>query len=117
MSNIINSYIREMKKTYGFRESNAQPCPRVVVGLRCVAFRSSQRPCACEHHDHQVFDHRAMWLDSNGHHVLTSEPYGFDQAHLDEFLADHPDLPLLVHVHPEGLWFEGTTLLIFKRKP
>jgi hypothetical protein len=61
----------------GYRASMATRCPRVVAGKRCPYPR---RECGvCGSGDwaagKQMYDHERMWLDQDGRHVLTTEPY------------------------------------------
>lgn len=66
---------------HGWRPSRAPACPRVAAGKRCQT-GTSDRLCVCQRH-HHLLDHARMWLDPEGAHVLTAEPY---DTHLTELV-------------------------------
>lgn len=95
---------------YGLRPSSARICPRVVAGKHCLAFRSRER-CVCQRHRH-VFDHGRIWLDRDGRHVLTGEPYGVSEDDLAELVTDLAQFGLHVSVGGSSPWNPGSTVLI-----
>lgn len=93
---------------FGLRPSQARICPRVVAGRHC---RADTGECACIRH-HRLLDHGRIWLDIDGRHVLTGEPYeaaGEDIAVLAEELLP---LGLVVSLSGRSLWNPGHTVLI-----
>jgi hypothetical protein len=96
---------------FGWRPSRAQRCPRVAAGLRCVAYNGGRRDCICLRHS-DLLDHAAVWLDRDGNHVYTAEPYGARDDELAAFLADANALGLTVTVHAESGWYLGRTILL-----
>ena len=106
-----------MATHYDLRPSNAPPCPRIVVGKRCRANQGEGR-CVCTRYYPRLFDHCRIWIDSQGRHVLTGEPYDFNQDDLKTFLADPEvtSLGLQVAVSSESPWYPGYTTLIIMRR-
>lgn len=94
---------------YGLRPSTAAICPRVVTGKRCLMDRRSE--CVCRDH-RRMLDHGRMWLDENGQHVLTGEPYDTWGEELVAFIGAMAELGLKVNLTGRALWFPGHTLLI-----
>ncbi|MBN6051311.1 hypothetical protein JYK22_05145, partial [Nonomuraea sp. RK-328] len=94
---------------FGLRPSKASVCPRVVAGKRCLI--DSRGKCVCQDH-YRVLDHGRMWLDENGHHVLTGEPYNTWGEEMTAFVAAMDELGLHVHLSGRSLWYPGYTLLV-----
>jgi hypothetical protein len=102
-----------MKERYGYRRSKAPACPRVVVGLRCRAYRPIHYGrCPCQRW-HWVLDHGCAWLNKDGVHVVTGEPYGLDDAEaLRGFMADMAQMGIRVSIRAESGWNPGHTVLV-----
>ncbi|WP_433541156.1 hypothetical protein ACQP10_08505 [Streptosporangium sandarakinum] len=93
---------------FGLRPSRARICPRVVAGKHCQADHDT---CVCQRH-HRLLDHGRLWLDPEGHHVLTGEPYSADGDALTALLTDTASLGLTVSITGRSLWNPGQTVLI-----
>lgn len=93
---------------YGLRPSNARVCPRVVAGKRCLA---NCGECVCSHH-HRVLDHGRVWLDKDGKHVLTGEPYDASGNQIAALVTDMAALGLEVSLSGRSMWNPRSTLLI-----
>lgn len=118
--NIWNNRVQVMRARYGWRPSRAPACPRVVVGKRCQIGYPSLRMggrCVCQRYQ-PLFDHGAMWLDSDGAHVLTGEPYHIDQALLAALIQETTGLGVEITVSgDESPWCPGgTTLLVVRAR-
>lgn len=125
------TYTDRMQAAFGYRPSHARACPRVVAGKRCLQFRQSRtwpyRPasrrgpepwaCACVTH-HDLLAHRRIWLNPEGRHVFTVEPYGIERPDaLAAFTADCAALGLTVTVsETDAQWCPGSTVLITVRR-
>jgi hypothetical protein len=113
-----SAYLAEMMTRFG-RVSKARRCPLVVAGRRCRRNRDEDgEGCLCEEEHYQsLFDHGRMWLDRDGTHILTGEPYnGFNLEHLVMFERDVKPLHLTVTISRDSPWNPGrTTLLIVRR--
>lgn len=94
---------------FGLRPSTAAICPRVVVGKRCLM--DSRSECVCRDH-HRILDHGRMWLDENGHHVLTGEPYETWGEEITAFITAMTEMGLHVYLTGRSLWNPGASLLI-----
>jgi hypothetical protein len=123
----------EVAEENGWRESKAQRCPRVVLGRRCLVYgwKSNQQPSPClccqwyAQYGSRVDDHARMWLDRDGRHVLTYEPYtthlGDGGARwradvLPRFRADAAALGLTVTVGDRSPHYPGSTTLLIVSK-
>jgi hypothetical protein len=95
-------------KWWGLRPSNARVCLRVVAGKRCV---QPQRSCVCDKHQ-RLLDHGRIWLDEDGKHVLTGEPYNASPRELSALFADADEHGLKVRISGRSPWFPGATVLI-----
>jgi hypothetical protein len=93
----------------GWQVSSAKPCPRVLAGQRCLFAGVDPAPCLCQH---RALDHARRWVDPNGCHVLTGEPYDMDGADLVEFVGACRDLGLTVTVDGRSPWNPGQTFLL-----
>jgi len=98
---------------HGLRPSAATACPRVVAGERCLA--SVDELCVCQLH-HGLLDHSRMWLDADGKHVLTGEPYETTGEELAALVTDVTDLGLHVVLSGRSPWNPGNTLLLLIRQ-
>jgi hypothetical protein len=91
---------REFAEARGYRPSKATRCPRVVAGKRCPYPR--RECCACGYGQWAVgrlmFDHERMWMDQNGSHVLTTEPYCPGEHDVARLRVDMEALGLIVVV-------------------
>lgn len=115
----VESYAARMHAARGYRDSRAAVCPRVVAGKRCLAYtrswtRGFSEECPCREHSH-LFDHAAIWLDGEGRHVFTAEPYHINPEDLARAQVDLTSLGLVLEVTTESYWFSGTTLLVVRR--
>jgi hypothetical protein len=79
-----------------------------------VGYGPSPR-CVCETH-RNILDHGRIWLDADGGHVLTGEPYGTRAEELAVLTADAKDLGLKVEVSDDSPWFPGSTVLVYISK-
>ena len=106
---------RQMLDWYGLRPSTARACLRVVLGKRCVA--SIDWDCLCQTVMHrQPFDHVYIWLDRDGQHVMTLEPYDLTPRRIEELTAQMAGLGITVTVGDRSPWYPGsTTLLLLTR--
>lgn len=95
---------------HGWRPSDASACPCVVAGKPCNA-DTGDRLCLCQRH-HHLLDHARMWIDPEGHHVLTGEPYDTHDDELRDLFRDLAALRLQASVSGRSLWNPGHTLLI-----
>ena len=93
------------------RPSDAVPCPRTVARKRCR--RRFGEACIC---DARIMDHTRVWLDADGRHVLTTEPYGSDGMDLADFLRDLDALGLYTIVTGASPWNPGSTYCIVVSK-
>lgn len=97
---------------FGLRPSTARECPRVVARKRCLDHRAPDGdPCICQRH-RRILDHARIWIDRDGHHVLTGEPYEADARDLAALLTDVSALGLAVHLFGRSPWNPGFTFLI-----
>jgi hypothetical protein len=108
-------YEHTMIREFGFRLSHAMPCPRVVIGKRCLQYHENQT-CICEEFRFHPLDHVWIWLDRQGRRVLTCEPYDLEDETLIRFRTALDELGIMVTVHPKNFWFRGTTLLMCQRR-
>jgi hypothetical protein len=97
-------------RTRRFRPSTtASRCPRVVAGRRCrLNYRGA---CICERH-RWFLDHARLWLDPNGRHVLTCEPYEAEGDELVAFADELRELGLSFTVVGYSPWNPGGTFLV-----
>lgn len=96
---------------YTLRPSKAPACPRVVAGKRCQVGNDQGLLCVCHRH-RPVLDHGRMWLDEDGKHVLTGEPYDVALAGLLGLQVDLDELGLRATVTGRSPWNPGYTFLI-----
>lgn len=95
-------------KNFGLRPSGAPACPRVAAGRRC---RADDR-CICRRH-WWALDHGRCWLDGDGGHVVTGEPYGFPaDEQLRALLDELEELGVELHVDGQSPHFPGFTVLL-----
>lgn len=99
---------RRAADAFGLRPAIAPVCPRVVAGKRCHADTGA---CLCSEHRH-LLDHGRIWLDENGRHVLTGEPYDATGEAIGDLTADMTALGLQVRLSGQSMWNPGYTLLI-----
>lgn len=111
MSTVYEDQERRAAELYGLRPSAAAVCPRVVAGKRCIAYRDEWTVCVCQRH-RRALDHGRVWLDANGRHVLTGEPYEITGEDLAGLTADLAELGLRVDLTGQSLWNPGFTVLI-----
>jgi hypothetical protein len=104
---------RERATARGLRPSSAHVCPRVVAGKRCAA--GVPAVCVCQTY-RRVLDHGRIWLDEEGHHILTGEPYDLAAADLSEFAAAMTALGLSVTLSGRSMWSPGNCLLVTVRR-
>ena len=80
---------------HGLRPTKARPCLRVLRGQRCISGYSWTDNCLCatvqRRNVHPMFDQVRIWLDQDGRHVLTIEPYGFPTP-VEEFTRKMAEL-------------------------
>lgn len=100
----------------GLCESRARECPRVVAGKRCVRYngqRFSRPRCICEVAAlTDLFDHTRMWIDGNGGHVLTTEPYFCPPERVAAVAVELAPLGLTVETRDYSPWNPGSTTLL-----
>lgn len=103
---------------HGLRPSEATPCPRVVAGKRCRRLArgwGSASACVCEEHQ-WLMDHTRVWLDTEGRHVLTTEPYGSCGLKVAAFVQAMDELGLRTTVTGASPWNPGSTFAIIVRR-
>jgi hypothetical protein len=105
-------------EAHGWRPSNAQACPQVVAGHRCRVQTDADWSCVCASYSH-LLDHARIWLDPNGSHVLTAEPYETHGDELAHFVTALTPLGLYLQISGASPWNPGATfmLTITARKP
>ncbi len=96
---------------YGYRPCRARVCPRVVAGNRCFVGYPQREVCLCQRH-HRLLDHGRAWIDTDGRHVVTGEPYHVADDELAALVADAESLGLTVNIAPFSPWFPGRTTLV-----
>jgi hypothetical protein len=94
----------------GYRPSNARICPLVTAGKRCRSGLGGEK-CICQRHS-EVLDHARVWLDKDGKHVYTAEPYEADGDELATLLADLHREGLRARFSGRSPWNLGSTFLI-----
>jgi hypothetical protein len=97
----------------GLRPSTAKACPRVVAGKRCGAGLAGA--CVCQTY-RRVLDHGRIWLDQDGRHLLTGEPYDLSPRSVAEFTAAMTELGLSVSLSGRSMWNPGQCLLVTVRR-
>ena len=90
------------------------PCPRTIVGKRCLRYNNLRADCICQKHRY-ILDHSRGWVDQNGAFVHTAEPYSFTGQELAELVADLADVGITVDVSGESLWYPSSTVLLVLR--
>lgn len=102
-----------MLEAHGLKPSSGRICPRVVAGKRCRYGDSRVDPddCVCMRYLH-LLDHGRLWMNAEGQHVLTGEPYGITGEALAPFLAEMASLNLEVTILARSPWYQGHTVLI-----
>jgi hypothetical protein len=100
-----------MAAWHGLRASEAVPCPRTVARKRCRARFGERCECAS-----WLMDHARIWLDDDGRHVLTTEPYGSDGMDLADFIHRLDALGLNTTVTGASPWNPGSTYCVVVRK-
>jgi hypothetical protein len=114
--NQVDQHERRMLEWWDLRPSGAAICPRVVAGKRCLAFNGGGR-CICQwSHLSGLIDHARIWLDRDGRHVYTVEPYGVDPGALTLLCHELEFLGLTARVSDRSPWFPGSTTLILVQK-
>ena len=58
------------------------------------------------------FDHVHTWLDREGRHVLTSEPYDLTPRRVEELTEEMAALGIAVTVSDRSPWYPGSTTLL-----
>jgi hypothetical protein len=106
---------QRMLDWHGLRPSKAARCLRVVQGKRCILGNGWNDHCLCRmQSSYNLFDHVGIWLDAEGRHVLTSEPYNSNPQRIEDLTAQMADLGITVTVGDPSPWYPGhTTLLMF----
>jgi hypothetical protein len=100
------------REWFGFRLSEAATCPRVAAGKRCrVGYFGGDR-CICQRYAMTLLDHSRIWLDEDGRHAYTAEPYNFDGAEFAELAAECAGLGLSIYVTGRSPYFPGCTVLL-----
>ena len=104
----------ERAAALGYRPSKAPVCPRVVVGKRCVLYWGRSKSCSCQDRfgRRALFDHGRMWLDEEGQHVLTAEPYGASGVEVAALVTDLVELGLDLRISADSPWYPGSTILL-----
>jgi hypothetical protein len=95
---------------FGYRRSDATVCPLVAAGKRCRAWHGDDA-CLCQRHS-RVLDHARAWLDQDGRHVFTAEPYDTDSDELEALIADLHREGLRATFSGQSPWNPGGTFLI-----
>ncbi|TXH18676.1 MAG: hypothetical protein E6R06_26155 [Mycobacterium sp.] len=90
------------------------PCPRTIVGKRCLIPRR-RGECICQKH-HRILDHSRGWVDKSGEFVHTAEPYSFTGQEMVELATDLADIGVGVDVSGESLWYPGSAVMLVLRK-
>ncbi len=104
------------REWFGWRPSGALPCPRIAAGKHCLVGTRTPGLCTCCKYTHGLLDHARVWLDGDGGHVYTAEPYDFDGAEFAELAAECAGLGLDVCVTGTSPYFPGRTTLIVIQK-
>ncbi len=116
-----DSHEQRMLHWFGLRPRTSwhlrhYPCPRTIVGKRCLNHRE-RGECICQKH-HHILDHSRGWVDQAGEFVHTAEPYSFTGQEMAELVADLTDIDVRVDVSGESLWFPSSTvMLVLRRAP
>jgi hypothetical protein len=102
-----------MWEWHRLRPSKAQRCLRVVQGRQCVAYNNWRRDCLCQVVQRGVlFSHTRIWLDSDGHHVLTSEPYTVSRQTVAALIEQTSDLGIALTISDRSPWGAAALLLM-----
>lgn len=103
----------------GYRPAKGRACPRVVAGLRCVAFnRRAMRMQAClcmegNRDGRGIWDHPRLWREKiTGELVVTSEPYSLPGDELAAWMPRVIELGLDVSLYGDSWWNPGRTFRI-----
>lgn len=115
---VHEAHADRMARVHALRPSDARDCPQVVAGKRCRCAEGwdvGRAPCPCQRYYPQLLDHCRIWLDAEGRHVLTAEPYSVDGDELADFLADMAALGLRVRISGRSQWHPTTVLIIVTR--
>lgn len=95
------------------RSPSAARCPWVVAGKRCRVGYAMNQQCICQRYALTILDHSRMWLDPDGRHVLTSEPYGIsDSWDLQGFLTELHELGVRTHISANSPYYPGSTVML-----
>lgn len=106
-----------MAERFGYRVSRARLCPRVVAGKQCVRLNGPNRDCPCQKWWGSILDHGRIWLDRDGRHVLTGEPYHIATDELADFRREMAELGLEVTTEDWSAWNPGSCTLVTVTRP